>query len=214
MVSEQAKKKVILVDDHKLFRNGIKFILSDIPELDIVGEAANGKEFLELLKFITPDLVLMDINMPEMNGVEASKIALESNPGLRILILTMFSDEQYYNTFIEIGVRGFILKECDNNELKMAVHTILDGGTYFSQELLLKLIRNKNNVDDKIQLTNREQEVLTLICKGNSNTQISDQLHISQRTVERHRANLLLKTESNNSISLVIYAIKNGLVEI
>ena len=214
MVSKLPKKKIILVDDHKLFRNGIKFILSDIPGIDIVGEASNGIEFLELLKYITPDLVLMDISMPEMNGVDASKKALERMPNLSILVLTMFSDEQYYNTFIEIGVRGFILKECDNNELKTAVQTIIDGGTYFSQELLLKLIRKKHTNDDVIQLTNREQEVLTLICKGKSNTQISDELHISQRTVERHRANLLLKTESNNSISLVIYAIKNGLVSV
>jgi len=208
------RKKIILVDDHKLFRNGIKFILSDLPDLEIVGEASNGLEYLELLKYITPDLVLMDINMPEMNGVEATKKSLEANPRISILILTMFSDEQYYNTFIDIGVRGFVLKECDNNELKTAVNTILNGGTYFSQELLLKLIRNKNSSPDAIQLTKREREVLTLICKGNSNTQISDVLHISQRTVERHRANLLLKTESNNSISLVIYAIKNGLVQI
>jgi len=214
MVSKLPKKKIILVDDHKLFRNGIKFILSDLPEIEIVGEASDGIEFLEILKYITPDLVLMDISMPEMNGVDASTRALERYPNLSILVLTMFSDEQYYNTFIDIGVRGFILKECDNNELKTAVKTILDGGTYFSQELLLKLIRNKHIAEDKIPLTRREQEILTLICKGNSNIQISEELHISQRTVERHRANLLLKTESNNSISLVIYAIKNGLVTI
>ena len=213
MTSTLPKKKLILVDDHKLFRNGLKFILNDINNIEIVGEASNGKEFLELIGFITPDLVLMDISMPEMNGVDASKKALEKIPNLNILILTMFSDEQYYNTFIEIGVKGFILKECDNNELKTAVITILNGGTYFSQELLLKLIRNRN-IDQSIQLTKREHEVLTLICKGHSNTQISDELHISQRTVERHRANLLLKTESNNSISLVIFAIKSGIVKI
>jgi DNA-binding NarL/FixJ family response regulator len=214
MDSKVPKKKVILVDDHKLFRNGLKFILSDLPELDIVGEASNGKEFLEILKYIMPDLVLMDISMPEMNGVEASTKALEKYPDLNIMILTMFSDEQYYNTFIEIGVKGFVLKECDNSELITAVKTILNGGTYFSQELLLKLIRNKNHSEEVIQLTKREKEVLTLICKGCSNNQISDELHISQRTVERHRANLLMKTESNNSISLVIFAIKNGLVTI
>ena len=214
MIPKITRKKVILVDDHKLFRNGIKFILSDLPHVEIVGEASNGLEFLELIKYIKPDLVLMDISMPEMNGVDASIKGLEMYKDLKILILTMFSDEQYYNTFIEIGVRGFILKECDNNELKTAVNTILDGGTYFSQELLLKLIRKKQSPGDIIQLTKREQEVLTLICKGHSNTQISDELHISQRTVERHRANLLLKTESNNSISLVIFAIKNGLVTI
>lgn len=213
-MNKQSKKfDIVIVDDHILFRNGLKFILDEIENINIVAEASNGKEFLEILKFVKPDLVLMDISMPEMNGVEASKKGIEMYPDLNILILTMFSDDKYYNTFIEIGVKGFILKESDNQELKAAIHNILMGGTYFSQELLLKLLKSKSENTD-IVLTTREHEVLSLICKGYSNVQISDELNISQRTVERHRSNLLLKTESSNSISLVIYAIKHNLVKI
>ena len=205
--------KVILVDDHKLFRNGLKFILGEIEGIEVIAEASNGKEFLELLKYFNPDLVLMDISMPEMNGVEASKIALENDPNLKILVLSMFGEDAYYNTMIELGVKGFILKDTDNSELRTAIQTILNGNSYFSQELLLKIIRNKNQ-SPVIKLSKRETEILALICKGFSTIQISDQLHISHRTVERHRASLLSKTESSNSISLAIYAIKNNLIQI
>lgn len=213
MHSNQKKYNLVLVDDHKLFRNGLKFILNEHENIEVSAEASNGEEFLEILEYIKPDLVLMDISMPKMNGVDATKSALNKYPDLNILILTMFSDDEYYNTFIELGVKGFILKECDNKELLQAVNTILNDGTYFSQELLLKLIKNKTNPPDVI-LTTREREVLTLICKGFSNLQISDELHISQRTVERHRSNLLEKTDSANSISLVLFAIKNNLIKI
>jgi len=211
--TDMQKSQVVIVDDHQLFRNGLKFIIGEIDTVEVVAEASNGKEFLELLKRFKPDIVLMDINMPEMNGVDATKEALRIYPDLKILVLSMFSDDQYYNTMIETGVKGFILKDCDTKELKNAIKNILEGNTFFSQELLIKLIRNKNN-DQRILLTKREQEVLTLICKGFSTIQISQNLNISDRTVERHRANLLVKTESTNSISLVIYAIKNNLVRL
>ncbi len=209
----QAKSKIIIVDDHRLFRSGLKYILNEIPEIEVIGEASNGKEFLELLKYLNPDLVLMDISMPEMNGVEACQKALEKDPTLKILVLSMFGDDAYYNTMIDIGVKGFILKDSDNSELLTAIKTIVSGNSYFSQELLIKLIRNKNTPPG-IKLSRRETEILALICKGYSTNLISEQLHISHRTVERHRASLLAKTESSNSISMAIYAIKNNLVKI
>jgi DNA-binding NarL/FixJ family response regulator len=205
--------RIIIVDDHKLFRNGLRFILSEIEGVEVIGEASNGKEFLELLKYLKPDIVLMDISMPVMNGVEASREALETYPNLKILVLSMFGEDAYYNTMIDIGVKGFILKDSDNSELKNAIHSIIQGNNYFSQDLLLKIIRNKTTAPT-IKLSRRESEILTLICKGHSTNLISEQLHISNRTVERHRASLLAKTESSNSISLVIYAIKNNLVKI
>jgi DNA-binding NarL/FixJ family response regulator len=207
------KIKVILVDDHKLFRNGLKFILSEIEDVEVIGEASNGKEYLELLKYLKPDITLMDISMPEMNGVEACRIALEQDPSLRILILSMFGEDAYYNTMIDIGVKGFILKDTDNSELRTAIQMISNGNSYFSQELLLKIIRNKN-APPLIKLSRRETEILELICKGQSTIQISEKLHISHRTVERHRASLLAKTDSSNSISLAIYAIKNNLIQL
>ncbi|MBN1180717.1 MAG: response regulator transcription factor [Bacteroidales bacterium] len=207
------KSGIVLVDDHKLFRNGLRFLISEIDNVEVVAEASNGIEFMEIIKNYKPDLVLMDINMPEMDGIEASKRALQLYPDLTILVLSMFGEEDYYNTMIEIGVKGFLLKDADNTELQTAITRVLNGQTYFSQELLLNLIRKKDDKSD-IQLSSREKEVLTLICKGLSNYEISEKLFISQRTVERHRANLLDKTNSSNSISLVIYAIKNKLVDI
>ncbi|MCG8698977.1 MAG: response regulator transcription factor [Bacteroidales bacterium] len=205
--------QVALVDDHQLFRNGLRFILEETEDISIVLEASNGKEFIDMLQHVTPDLVLMDISMPEMDGVEATRLALEKQPELNVLVLSMFSDIEYYNTMIDLGVKGFILKDIDNQELLSAIRKVNNGGNYFSQELLLQLIKTKPE-DHKVPLTNREMEVLGLICKGNSNQEISEELYISQRTVERHRASLLEKTDSKNSISLVIYAIKNGLVKI
>lgn len=207
------KIRVVIVDDHKLFRNGLSFILREIEDVEIIGEASNGKEFLTLLQESKPDLVLMDIKMPEMDGIEASKIALQQYPDLNILVLSMFDDEQYYNSMIDIGVRGFILKDADSSELKTAVNKVYEGNSYFSQELLLKIIKNKTNVTN-INLSKRELEVLKYICKGASNYEISDTLNISLRTVERHRANLLEKTGSSNSIKLVLFAIKNNVVNI
>lgn len=205
--------KIIIVDDHQLFRNGLKFILNEMKGVSVVGEASNGKEFLDLLEYGLPDLVLMDINMPVMNGVNATRIALQKYPELNILVLSMYGETEYYNTMIDLGVKGFILKDIDNKELEESIEKVISGGTYFSQELLLNLIKNKT-VDENITLTRREKEVLELICKGFSNQQISEKLFISQRTVERHRSSLLLKTDSKNSISLVVYAIKHKLISI
>ncbi len=212
-MSRQKKISVAIVDDHQLFRNGLKFIINNESDMEVVVEAPNGKEFLTFLDNLKPDIALMDINMPEMDGVETTKRALNKCPGLNVLVLSMYGDIEYYNTMIDLGVKGFILKDIDNSELVDAIRKVFSGGTYFSQELLLRLIKHKPETPG-IDFTRREKEVLELICKGFSNQQISDQLYISQRTVERHRSSLLEKTNSKNSISLVVYAIKNNLVKI
>lgn len=212
-MNKKPKITVAIVDDHQLFRNGLKFIISDEPDIETVIEASNGKEFLSFLEEYRPDIVLMDINMPEMDGVETTRRALLKYPDLNVIVLSMYSDVEYYNTMIDLGVKGFILKDINNKELVDAIHKVHSGGNFFSQELLLKLIKHKPEASG-IELTRREMEVLELICKGFSNQEISDKLFISQRTVERHRSSLLYKTESKNSVSLVVFAIKNGLVKI
>lgn len=212
-MNKQSKITVAIVDDHQLFRSGLQFILGNEPDIDVIIEASNGKLFLSYLDNLKPDVVLMDINMPEMDGIETSKRAIEKYPDLNILVLSMYSDIDYYNTMIDIGVKGFILKDIENKELANAIRKIHNGGNYFSQELLLRLIKNKPD-ENQIELTKREKEVLELICQGYSNQEISEKLFISQRTVERHRSSLLNKTNSKNSISLVIYSIKNNLVKI
>jgi DNA-binding NarL/FixJ family response regulator len=207
------KVRLFLVDDHQLFRNGLKFILNERNDMEVAGEASNGKEFLELLDYVNPDVVLMDIGMPVMNGIDATRLALDRYPNLKILVLSMFSESEYYNSMIDMGVKGFVLKDADNEELYQAIQKVFAGGTHFSQELLISIIRKKTP-ENKILLTRREKDVLDLICKGLSNQQIAEKLIISQRTVERHRSNLLAKTDSKNSVSLVVYAIRNRLISI
>lgn len=208
---------IILVDDHPLFRDGIKFILSQISGYNIIGEASNGEEFLELLSLKLPDLVLMDIAMPKMDGIEATKKALEYYPELKIVALSSYGDEIYYRRMVEEGVQGFLTKNSNKEELEFAINTIMDDKNYFSQDLLKKVVLNiskgnKQKEEDKLKLTRRETEILSYICQGFSNKEIADKLFISPKTVDNHRTNLLFKTSSKNTASLVMYAFKKNLI--
>lgn len=202
------KTGLMLVDDHRLFRSGLKYILEATGKYTVLAEASNGIEFLELLKTVTPDLVIMDIHMPVMNGLAASRLALEKNPATKILILTMYGDRDLYQTLLDMGIKGYVLKDADNEELLLAIQKVLAGDAYFSQELLLNVIRESMTAAPVV-LSAREKEVLTLIAEGLSNHEIAGRLKLSQRTVERHRTNLLEKTGSKNSVRLIINALKN-----
>lgn len=205
------KIKVFIADDHQLFRDGLKYIFSQTKEFEVCGEASNGKELVDTVEAANPHIILLDINMPVMDGLAAAREVLKKNPKQHILVLSMYDSEEYYNAFIDMGVKGFLLKDSSNQELITAIQKILKGDSYFSQQLLMKIIKNKDKAE-YVHLTAREKEVLQLICKGASNFKISEKLFISQRTVERHRANLLEKTKSSNSIKLVLFAIKNNIV--
>jgi len=189
---------------------------------EVVGEASSGKEFLEMLDTTPVDLVLMDISMPGLDGITATALALEKVHDLKIIALTMFCDEEYYYKMIQAGVSGYILKESGKDELATAINTVLAGENYFSQKLLKNIILNLNREKtiissgqrQDIKLTNRETEILKLICLGLSNAEISEKLYLSLRTVEGHKSNLIRKTGVRNSVSLVMYALKNNLVEI
>jgi DNA-binding NarL/FixJ family response regulator len=184
----------------------------------VVGEAANGKEFIELIKKEVPDLVLMDISMPIMDGIEASTLAHETYPDLKIITLSMYGEEDYYYKMVDAGVKGFVLKNSDIKEVKTALDVVYDGGSFFSSELLQNLVNNlKSSTKSRemqAELSEREMEILILICQGLSNQEIGDKLFISKRTVDKHRANILEKSESKNTAQLVVYAIKNRLVEL
>ena len=213
-------KKIILVDDHTLFRNGLKLLITNTPNFRVIAEASNGKEFIDLLsKEEKPDVVLLDIAMPEMDGIEAAAIALEKYPDLPIITLSMYGEEDYYFKMVSLGVKGFLLKNSDIHEVCSALESVVEGGTYFSQELLFNLVSNLRSsslagTEDNSMLSERELEILLLICKGFSNQEIADELFISKRTVDKHRANILSKTNCKNTANLVVYAIKNRLVEI
>jgi DNA-binding NarL/FixJ family response regulator len=207
------KYKILIADDHTLFREGLKLILMELDDIEVIADVSNGRELVETAGILAPDLVIMDINMPQMNGIEASRILAKEHPEIKILVISMYGDEQYYNRVIENGVKGFILKDADNSELRGAVRAILNGQTYFSQELLLRLIRSKKSTAT-ISLTSREQEVLELICQGSGTAEISSRLFLSERTIENHKASLFGKTGCKNSLSLVIFAVKNNLVSL
>jgi DNA-binding NarL/FixJ family response regulator len=208
--------KILLVDDHTLFRNGLKMLLETLSGYEVTGEASNGKEFLEIIAKYDYDIVFLDIEMPEINGIEAAKRAIELKPDLKIITLSMYGDEEYYDQMVDAGAKGFLLKNSELQEVKTAIDTVMAGGNYFSQELMQNLLRNYKTIrelkDPETELSEREAEILLLICSGLSNQEIGDHLFISKRTVEKHRANILFKSNCKNTAGLVMYAIKNQLI--
>ncbi len=209
---------IMIVDDHALFRNGLKLLINSNKDFRVVAEASNGREFIENIDFIPVDIVLLDISMPEMTGIEAAEIALSKHPDLKIVTLSMYGDEEYYYKMLDVGANGFLLKESDIDEVFTALYHVIDGKNYFSQELLQNIINNIKNSEEKPNeikdLSAREIEIISLICKGLSNNEIADNICVSKRTVEKHRANILHKTNSKNTASLVVFAIKNNLVNV
>lgn len=212
------KYKVMLVDDHKLFRKGLRMLIDALNRFEVAGEASNGIEFLGLLDQGMPDVVMLDIAMPEMDGIEAARLALMKYPDLKIITLSMFGEQDYYFKMVDAGVKGFLLKNSDFSEVKMALETVIEGGNYFSRELLMNLVNSLKNSPEELApdspLSDREKEIILLICKGMSTMEIADSLCLSKRTVDSHRANILLKTGCRNTASLVVYAIKEKLVEL
>ena len=211
------KIRIALADDHQLFRNGLKILLGSFNEFEVVAEASNGNELLRALETTPADIVLMDISMPEMDGVEATGRLSRGMPGTRVIALSMYGEEEYYYRMVDAGAKGFILKDSDITDVHDAIIAVHKGGNYFSQELLYHVINRIKNREQEVKsssLSKREKEILLKICEGLSNHEIADSLFISKRTVDKHRANLLAKTGSKNTASLILYAIKNRLIEI
>jgi len=216
---ENSKTKIIIVDDHKIFRDGLLLLLKNFDFVSVIGEASNGEEFLNLIKNEVPDIVFMDINMPIMNGIEASKIALQKYPELKIVALTSFADDEYIEKMISSGVEGYMLKRSDIDDFEKAIKRVAEGGSYFSDEIIKVITRNlvqskgRKKVISKLPVfTSREMEILELICQGLNNEQIAEIIFLSPKTIEKHKSSLFQKTETFNTVNLVIYAFKNQLV--
>lgn len=212
--------RIILVDDHSLFRNGLRGLLERNEGFRVVGEASSGEEFLSLLEqeSFAADIVFMDFSMPGLDGAQTTERALARRPDLRIITLSMFGEESYYSRMVEAGARGFLLKDSDIGDVLEAIAAVMGGGSYFSPRLLSSLTgrmhaREHDELSDD-QLSSREREILVAVCRGLSNQEIADELFISKRTVDKHRANILEKTGCKNTASLVVYAIRNGIVDI
>jgi DNA-binding NarL/FixJ family response regulator len=210
--------RVVLVDDHALVRQGFRRILEDDGDITVIGEAGNGLEGLALAKKLDPDVVVMDMAMPEMNGLHASIEMLKQRPSSRILILSMYSDEQYVKNALDAGVKGYILKNAIETDLTRAVRAVAAGEQYLSPELSGVLIRaiqhgsfeGSNDPYDK--LTQREKQILQLIAHGKSNKEIAVMLDLSVNTVAVHRANLMSTLGVHKTAELVLFAVKKGLV--
>lgn len=218
---ENRKINIIIVDDHKIFRDGLMLLLDNFDYVSVVGQASNGEEFLNLIETVVPDIVLMDINMPKMNGIEATKKALQKYPDLKVITLTSFADDEYIEQMISAGVEGYMLKRSEIEDFEKAIKKVAKGGSYFSSEIIKVITRNlyKNKEQESrkqiiTKFTSREKQILHYICKGLNNEQIADLIHLSPKTVEKHKSNLFQKTETFNTVNLVIYAFKNQLVSL
>jgi len=213
----------MIVEDHHIFRKGLHLLLKEMPEVTVCGEAGNGQEFLNSYEKLQPDIVFMDIQMPVMNGIDATREAMKRSPELKILAISMFGEEEYLVSMLEAGVKGFLLKTVEEHELKKAIALVADNKNYFSDELIptltSSLVKTRtqgitSEAELNEELTNRELEVLNYICKGYTIKEIADKLFISQRTVDGHKANLFRKTRVDSSVKLVTFAIKNKLYKV
>ncbi|MBN2683286.1 MAG: response regulator transcription factor [Bacteroidales bacterium] len=208
----------MIVDDHEIFRNGLKMVLGKLKHIRVIAEASNGKEFLDILNDHKPDIVLLDIEMPVLNGIDAAEQALKMYPNLKIVALTMFNEDDYIQSMIDVGVKGFLIKNINKETLDKAIQTVMNGGNYYSEELFdyftKQISREEKVVKEDIGLTRREKEILQLLCEGLSNKEIADILFVSERTIVGHKTNLLSKTGCKNTLSLMSYAIKKKLVVI
>ena len=210
------KIDILIVDDHEIFRNGLAFVLKTFSNFNVIAKAENGRETLELLKFKKPDIIITDIQMPEMNGVELCEKVSKLYPNIKLLALSMFGEESYLQQILKAGAHGFVLKNIEKTELKKAIELLVQGSSFFSPELLPYFTQKflKESKDSEITITNREKQILNLIAQGLTNKEIAQKLFISQRTVDGHRANLISKTGSKNIIDMLVYAIKNKLITV
>ena len=210
--------RVVLVDDHALVRQGFRRILEDDPELTVVGEASNGLDAIALVKKTDPDVVVMDMAMPEMSGLHATMELVKQRPGTKVLILSMYSDEQYVRNALDAGAKGYILKNAIENDLTRAVKSVAAGEQYLAPELsgaLIKAMQTggfEKSTDPYDRLTQREKQVLQLIAHGKSNKEIAVMLDLSVNTVAVHRANLMSALGVHKTAELVLFAVKKGLV--
>jgi two-component system response regulator NreC len=212
------KTRVLLADDHAIVREGVRMILNAQPDMEVIGEASNGLGALSLAHTLKPDLVLMDIGMPGMNGLEATRALKEAHPLIQILILTMLEDEDYFFRILAAGASGYVLKGAGSDELLSAIRAVSQGGVYLFPTMAKKLVSDylkgqASSAGAGDPLTPREREVLKLIAAGKMNREIAELLVISLNTVQTHRLHIMEKLNLHNRTELIKYAIRRGLIE-
>jgi DNA-binding NarL/FixJ family response regulator len=213
--------KLAIADDHKIFRNGVKAVLDDIDGFDVVLEASNGAELIEGLSKKQPDVILMDIKMPQMDGIQATSFIKKNFGQMKVLALSMYNEDSYILDMMRAGASGFLVKSAEPEEIIEAVKTVYERDYYFNGHLSISLIKRlsatseqPNIVQSKVEFSDREKDILKLVCQEYSNQEIADRVFLSVRTVEGYRARLFEKTKSKNLVGLVIFAIKAGYLKV
>lgn len=210
--------RVMIADDHSLIREGLKQLLEFDGSIKVIGEAANGVECLENLEKYDPEVLLLDINMPEMNGIEVLKKLKQNQSKVKVLILTVHNELDYLMNAVDIGVEGYIMKDSESSELKKAIRAVRDGENYIQSSLIPALnnrLLNRDIDKDKVaSLTNRELEVLIQVANGMFNKEIATNLNISERTVKNHISNIFKKIEVSDRTQAAVFAIKNNIIKL
>jgi DNA-binding NarL/FixJ family response regulator len=217
------KIKVALVEDHQLVRDGIRSLLTNLPNIEVVAEADCAKTMLNLIEQARPNVLLVDISLPEISGIELAKLITTNHPGIKVIILSMHTEQEFIFNSLRNGAKGYLHKSISREELIEAIEQVYNGSEYFSKEVsgiilksYLRQIKNPERVeeyDDK-KLTPRELEILRMVAQGYSNQLIADKLFISVRTVESHKNHIMQKLELTTTVDLVKYAIKNGIIDL
>ncbi|MGM0619979.1 MAG: response regulator [Bacteroidota bacterium] len=211
--------KVLIADDHQLFREGLMNLISSAPDIEVIGEAKDGKEATEKVKTLNPDVVLIDIGMPRMNGIEATRIIKKQQPGIKVIALSMHSDRQFVKGILEAGSDGYLLKNCTYRQLIEAIKTVVEGKKYLSQDITEMVIQGyldpaEEVAGNKTELSERELEILKLYAEGKSTREISEKLFISVKTVGTHKQHIFEKLGLKSNADMVKYAIKEGLIQL
>jgi DNA-binding NarL/FixJ family response regulator len=212
--------KIILIDDHRIVRNGIRMVLETAIDIEIIGEFDSFAEYQEKIEYLKPDIILMDISMPGISGIEATKILKESHPDIKALILSMHNTEEFILQSLKAGAKGYLQKNTSKKELLSAIQKIYEGEEYFSEDIskiiVKSMIKSSNsNTQSKLDaLSSREMELLKLVAEGKSNKDIADALFISIRTVESHKNHIMSKLELKNTVELIKFAIKENIINL
>ncbi len=213
------KLRVLLTDDHIVMRTGLRALLERQPNLEVVGECENGRETVELAASLRPDVVVMDVGMPILNGIEAAKMIVSKHPTIAVVILSMHADESYVMRALKAGVRAYLLKESAAADLISAIQAVSQGKSFFSPKVsrilaedYVRVLKQKGAVDSYDLLTDREREILQLLAEGKANKEVATSLNISPYTVETHRGHILQKLNLHNAADLVLYAVRKGIV--
>ena len=212
--------RLIIADDHEIFRDGLALMLSRQKDIILLGQASNGKELAELTEQLNPDVIITDIKMPVMDGIQASRLILKKSPDVKIIALSMFDEETLIVDMLEAGAKGYLLKNADKQEILDAIETVYEDKTYYCHHtsarltnMIVKSNFNPYKKKESVSFNEREIEIIKLICQQNSSKEISDKLYLSSRTVEGYRTKILEKMNAKNTVGVVVYALKHNLIE-